>query len=478
MSTTKLDNWVDRLAKENIPTFATTARRMAALSNDKESSASDLAKVILQDSTMTAQVLRMVNSAYYNPTQRQLDTVSYAIVILGFEKVRNLALTVSMLETSLNSNLLGHVKQEMACAYHAAVQAKSLAKKLKLKDTESIYIAALLHRLGQLVFWCFPYEHSEELHLATQHPNTYERVEKEILGFSLKDLTDSLITEWNLSPLLHDALTNKSHRDQKKLCIQYGFGIADCAKESWESGEAQRQFRAVSAFLNCSIKESREWIYRTAQQAENGLKNLQLNTHQRFIAPRPDGNKKGAARGNVVSIFDAPPTEEEPYQRQRRLLRELTHQLNIEKDLNRFLLAVLDGIHQATMCDQSFIVINQTKDNDLTLKQHIGPQSGEIAQAVIYELNDATSERAKNLRDILSTQNSHWSGRTPALAKIGNYTFMKDNVMVSPIFALGKRLGYIFSINTGVKPLEDSDFECFCHFCEHANIAFRMFIRG
>ncbi len=469
MTTPKLKAWVDRLGKEEIPTFAQTARRMAAISSNNESSANDLAKVILQDSTMTTRVLRLVNSVFYNPSNRKLDTVSYAIVVLGFEKVRNLALTVSMMESSINSNMMTHVKKEMACAYHAAIQSQRLAEKVGLSGTENIYIAALLHRLGQLMFWCFPYEHSNELKELCGDPEAYAKVEKELLGFSLKSLTDSLITEWNLSTLLHDALTNKSFRDKKNACILHGFNIADCAHD-WESPEMNRQVRALSAFLNLSMDETKTWLLDSARHAERGLREMGLNSHR---ATPAKAEKSEIKHHKVVGLFNKKPINaESPSEKQSRLLRQLTHLLNEELDLNHFLTTMLESIHNGLECDQSFILLYKGKQRELLLKQHLGSQSKQLAQIATRLMQDEKSA----LSMATDKHQSCWSEREILLQVKEDANFPNHNLLVSPIQAMGKQLGFIFSIKTSKGNLNEHDYESFCHFCDHASIAFRVFI--
>lgn len=474
MSTARLQEWLSRLGKEEIPTFAQTARRMAAISCDNESSANDLAKVILQDSAMTARVLRMVNSAFYNPTSRKLDTVSYAIVILGFEKVRNLALTVSMMESTIASSMMSHVKKEMACAYHAAIQAQKLAQKIGLADTENIYIAALLHRLGQLMFWCFPYEYRDQLESLSDDPEAYAKVETDLLGFSLKSLTDSLITKWNLSPLLHDALNNKSFRDQKNACILHGFNIADCAKHTWEGRDMNRQVRAVSAFISLPMEETRTWLLENAQHAESGLKDMGLegqnqdgNKDQKHPDENPSQSKK------VIGIFNKQPYDNESrVEKQSRLLRQLTHLLNEEHNLNHFLTTMLESIHSATDCNQSFILLFNGRDRELVLKQHLGNTSTDMANAAIRLLSYENSSLSKSL----ACKQPRWSEKDALLRCCQDPDFVHHNLMITPILAMGKHLGFIFAAKNDRGMLTDKEFECFRHFCDHASLAFRIFI--
>ncbi len=469
MTTARLKAWVERLGKEEIPTFAQTARRMAAISCDKESSANDLAKVILQDSAMTTRVLRLVNSVFYNPASRKLDTVSYAIVVLGFEKVRNLALTVSMMESTINSDMMSHVKKEMACAYHAAIQSQRLAEKVGLSGTENIYIAALLHRLGQLMFWCFPYEYRDELEKLSHDPEAYARVENELLGFSLKSLTDSLITEWNLSPLLHDALTNKSFRDKKNACILHGFNIADCAQD-WDGPDMNRQVRALSAFLSLSMDETKQWLLDSAKHAERGLREMGLTEHNAL----PVKAKRETTKPHkVIDLFNKEPVDlESTTEKQSRLLRQLTHLLNEELDLNHFLTTMLESIHNGLACDQSFILLYKGKQRELLLKQHLGNESKHLAMVAMRLLKNEKSA----LSLALDKQQSCWSEREILLQVKEHADFPNHNMMISPINAMGKQLGFIFSVKTSPGNLNEHDYESFCHFSDHASIAFRIFI--
>ena len=102
---TTLDAWVRRLGEEEFPLFAHTARSIAAMSTDDGSSTSELAQVILRDNTMTARVLKMANSVYYNPGGVRINTVSRSIVILGFDTVRNIALSIGATRRSSASTV-------------------------------------------------------------------------------------------------------------------------------------------------------------------------------------------------------------------------------------------------------------------------------------------------------------------------------------------------------------------------------------
>ena len=114
-----LKEWVRRLNEEEFPLFAHTARNIASLSADDEASVNELAQVILGDSAMTARVLRMANSAYYNPSSQRINTVSRAIVLLGFDVVRSIALSISLIDTVLTGGRHDAALGELVKSFHA-----------------------------------------------------------------------------------------------------------------------------------------------------------------------------------------------------------------------------------------------------------------------------------------------------------------------------------------------------------------------
>ena len=79
----------------DLPTLPRTVLKITALVNDPQASAKSLAGVITDDQVLTARLLRLVNSSFYGFPQK-IATVTNAIVLLGFDAIRNLLLTTSI----------------------------------------------------------------------------------------------------------------------------------------------------------------------------------------------------------------------------------------------------------------------------------------------------------------------------------------------------------------------------------------------
>jgi hypothetical protein len=102
-----LAGWIERIRGREMPVFASTVAALRRIIGDERASASALAQVILKDTPMTTKVLRLANSAYFNHSRQAVNTVSRAIVVLGFNPVAELALSVSLIDSLLAGGCAG-----------------------------------------------------------------------------------------------------------------------------------------------------------------------------------------------------------------------------------------------------------------------------------------------------------------------------------------------------------------------------------
>lgn len=459
----KIKQWLQQLEQKALPSFAHTTRKIASLAQEEESSANDLAKVILQDSTMSSRVLRLVNSAVYNPGGRQIDTVSYAIVVLGLEKVRNMAITVSFLEDLLNGSPLWHVQQETAIAYQAATHVKRLAEHHGVQDTESLYIAALFKRLGQVMYWCFPDSRGADLKSACDGVLSSAEVEKDVLGFTLAELTQALIDKWRLSSLLEQQGRAQGKDNWQKDCLAQAYELTLGVRKGWNSPEARRALDRCAKSMNMTTEEVEAWARKGFAVAASGLQALNIRASVLEQIPPPLGNSNCP---NAAPRLSAE-------QQKTRLLRQLTHMLSGPIEIQRVLLATLEGISTALHCDQTFILLHKGAKRELVLRLNLGVDTEQTAQRLLSFL---TLPGAFGMRHLMHNCNAFFCSPTAQ-----NYQpspeerILSPNFLCFPLQSQDKILGYIFAVRAvNQKPLTATDFEDFCHFCDHANIAFRL----
>ena len=129
-----IEYWVSRLALEDMPLFSRTVQHVAGMANRDNSSFSELAWSILEDPALTSRVLKLANSMYYNPYFKRITTVSRAVMRLGTNAIKEICLAISLIESVLSGLRKEKVAVEVARSFHAAVQARKMAIRMRLPD--------------------------------------------------------------------------------------------------------------------------------------------------------------------------------------------------------------------------------------------------------------------------------------------------------------------------------------------------------
>jgi len=189
---------------EDLPTLPRTVLRITELVNDPKSSARDLARVITDDQVLAARLLKLVNSSFYGFPQR-ISTITGAIVLLGFDAIRNLLLTTSVFDLFANRKRISEFSQEQFWDHSlgCAVGAKILGNHLRYDKVEELFVSGLLHDIGKIVEMIFMPEQFSKITRLVQKENILMfSAEEQILGYTHADVGRLLAEKWNLPPKL------------------------------------------------------------------------------------------------------------------------------------------------------------------------------------------------------------------------------------------------------------------------------------
>lgn len=262
-----LTQWLKKIGEKEMPAFRKTASEVTAAANSAEAGAEALGKLILQDPALTARVLKMCNSAFYNSTGKPITTVSRAVLVLGVDTVRALCISLTLMETLLSGKRQERVLADLGMSLHAAMQARAFAIALRESAPEEVFIAALLYRVGNLVFWCFAEEEGIALE-AMLKPGVDElTAEKAVLGFSLAHLSRVLIEDWKLSPLLLELF--KGHRSGVAAeSIQRGWEFAKLVEKGWTDPAIGGYVDRVASWLRIDAATAGTNLAHVAREAK------------------------------------------------------------------------------------------------------------------------------------------------------------------------------------------------------------------
>lgn len=141
--------------KVDLPSMPATLARIIEITNAKESTAEQLAAVVRLDQSLATKVLRLVNSAYVG-RKTKVETITDAVVALGFGAVRNLAASASVIEALFPKRMFpGFNWQDMwihsvTCAVASGVFYANTRGGSR-NNSESAFVAGLLHDIGKLI---------------------------------------------------------------------------------------------------------------------------------------------------------------------------------------------------------------------------------------------------------------------------------------------------------------------------------------
>ena len=211
--TSNRDRYLKRIQAyiARMPSLSTTAIKVLETCNDARASANDLMRVISLDPVLTARVLKLINSAYYS-LGSPITSLTRAIVMLGLNNVKNLALSFAILQ-NLRSNESNSVFSPDEFWMHSlcvGVIAKNIAavKMDATRGLEAFFVAGLLHDLGKIPLnRQFPIEYRRVWELADKDNDTLRHSENTLLGIDHCMVGRMIAKKWRLGATLVEALS-------------------------------------------------------------------------------------------------------------------------------------------------------------------------------------------------------------------------------------------------------------------------------
>jgi HD-like signal output (HDOD) protein len=236
------------LDKPDLPTLPDVVIRLYATIDNEESSADDLTCILSEDPAITSRLLRLANSAFFH-TRFPIETVRQAVVIIGFEGIRSLALATSVLSAfGSRDQQIFKPRDFWLHSLGAARAAEMLVHASpECTFTEAAFTAGLLHDIGR---YALAINHGEQYQaivskaLADHDP--LHEVEQAELGISGAEAGAWMLRLWGLPAWICSAVAYQHRPDSYE-----GPGQADVRAVSLAS-----QFSAMAGFAHAGEEEA------------------------------------------------------------------------------------------------------------------------------------------------------------------------------------------------------------------------------
>ncbi len=191
----------------NLPSVPTLMLEISRQLDNPKTSASELGQIISKDQAMVAKVLMVANSPLYG-IPRKVSTVEFAIVILGFNHIKNIVVALSVMDAFQNKSKENWNRNKFwSHSLATGVLAKRIANDLGYGKTGEAFTAGLLHDLGiSAIQRYFPTEFNEIIKFVEKEGTRYNVAEKTILGLTHAEIGQFLINNWNLPESLGEAV--------------------------------------------------------------------------------------------------------------------------------------------------------------------------------------------------------------------------------------------------------------------------------
>lgn len=212
----------------SLPTLPIVISKMIELVDSPRTSAAALARLISADQSLTAKVLKLANSAYYG-FPREISTVNMAIVVLGFNAVREMGLSISVFDVFKRtaSSSYFDVSRFWEHSVGCGVASRMLARSFRQALAGEAFVAGLLHDVGKVILKQYFDDDFASIIRAQQEAGvSLDDAEAAVIGITHARVGAWLAEKWNLPEIICESIAR--HHDP------------------WEAGVEQQLIACIS----------------------------------------------------------------------------------------------------------------------------------------------------------------------------------------------------------------------------------------
>lgn len=188
----------------DLPTIPVVATKVMQLIGSETATAEELARVVASDPAVAARVIKISNSAFYG-CQRQIQSLSSAIVILGFNTLKSLVVAASVKQVYKPFGLTEKMLWEHS--FGAGLAARIIASNTRFANEEECFLGGLFHDIGKIIMNSLdPEKFQAAMQKCYNYGVPFSEAEKSIFPFTHDEVGGYVIKKWNFPDALMNAV--------------------------------------------------------------------------------------------------------------------------------------------------------------------------------------------------------------------------------------------------------------------------------
>jgi HD-like signal output (HDOD) protein len=359
-------------SKGDFPAAAQAIERLQRVARKEDCTALSLAHVILQDAGLSSKVLRIVNSAFYRSRGVPVSTITRAVILLGFDRICELATGLLLLEQFVqqgrgNAVLRENLRRSLRCG----IVAQALSERVSCGVPEEAYLLGMFSNLG--VLWLATH-YPEQLGRALEFEKngTTSSLEQGIVkatGVSSAQIAAQLLEQWSLPANYTGYFVRQAARESDALRLSADrlsamIELADAyARQAERSPEPQSALLAqMEKVLSLSREQSLALFERVEGEMREQVKILGLEPPPPPAPAAPSVAVRSSAPGSASGTSPADPRNaasagivaevaDSANALALGIVTEITHAILTRDDINHVLGAILEGIARSGRYD-------------------------------------------------------------------------------------------------------------------------------
>lgn len=266
---------------ENLPTLPSVVMEVNSLLQDPDTTITTLSQTIEKDQAVVSKILKLVNSAFFGLSSK-VGSIPHALVLLGFNTVRNAVVSLSVIETFSGKNSLAgfDVGDLWRHSISVAVTSKHLAIASKLSIPDEAFVGGLLHDIGKLILYqFFPEDFMNIWRQVTDKRESFCEAEEQEIGVGHARIGYEVAGRWKLPPdilftIRHHHSSQKKVNESKLLLLVHSadalVNTMDCDPQS---GALLRDFNLeTGTTLEPILSETDQWFPEVSDEIESACR--------------------------------------------------------------------------------------------------------------------------------------------------------------------------------------------------------------